>query len=205
MFEWKISKDIVDYQFAITQMEQRVADIIAGEKPEQIWLLEHPNIYTAGTSANSSDLLNPELLPIYKTGRGGKYTYHGAGQRIGYVMLNLKQRKVDIRSYLLNLEKGLVATLAEFGITARADRDNVGIWVGDDKIAAIGIRIRGGVSYHGFALNVCPNLEHYKGIIPCGITDGGITSMRELGVDAELSEIDKVLMEKFTELFSATV
>ncbi len=201
MIEWKTSVEPVAYPDAISQMEQRVAEIAGGKKSEQIWLLEHPDIYTAGTSANLDELLNPDILPIYETGRGGKYTYHGAGQRIGYVMLDLKRRKMDIRSYLVGLENWLIATLAEFGISARADRNNVGIWVGDAKIAAIGIRIRGGVTYHGFALNVSPDLSHYKGIIPCGIRDGGVTSMRKLGVNVALQEVDKVLRAKFTECF----
>jgi len=194
MIEWKTTKLPVDYPTAILEMEKRVDDIIHGIKPELIWLLEHPPIYTAGTSANPQDLLNPRF-PIHKTGRGGKYTYHGAGQRVVYVMLDLKKRDMDIRQYLNMLENWIINTLAEFNITANADRDNVGIWVDDEKIAAVGIRVRKWVTYHGFALNVSPDLSHYNGIIPCGIKEKGITSMEKLGVKTLLSEVDYILQK----------
>ena len=199
--EWKISEGLTPYLPAITEMEQRVEDIIAGRASELVWLVEHPPLYTAGTSAKEADLLSSDF-PLYNTGRGGQITYHGPNQRVVYVMLDLKKRDaMDIRAFVQNLENWLIATLAEFGIEGFTREGRVGVWVDDKgaekKIAAIGIRVRKWVTFHGVALNVNPDLSHYAGIVPCGIHGFGVTSMHEVGVQATMSEVDKVLKEKF--------
>lgn len=201
--EWKISEGLTPYLPAIAEMEARVEDIIAGRASELVWLVEHPPLYTAGTSAKSTDFLaNDQKIPLYNTGRGGQITYHGPNQRVVYVMLDLKRRNtMDIRAFVQNLENWLIATLAEFGIDSFTREGRVGVWVSDNgaekKIAAIGIRVRKWVTFHGVALNINPDLSHYAGIVPCGIRGFGVTSMHEVGVQASMSEADKVLEEKF--------
>ncbi len=198
--EWCASKGLTQYDAAIAHMQQRVVGIADGSTSEQLWLVEHPPLYTAGTSAKATDLLDTRF-PVHDTGRGGQYTYHGHGQRVVYVMLNLKQRYApnvpDIRHFVRTLEQWIIDTLAEFGIKGERREGRVGIWVAHDgtesKIAALGVRISRGVSYHGIAINVSPDLSHYSGIIPCGISQYGVTSMKALGAKATLTEIDHTL------------
>lgn len=203
--EWKISKGLTPYPDAVAEMEQRVEDIIAGNAPEMVWLVEHPSLYTAGTSAKEADLLSAEF-PLYHTGRGGQITYHGPGQRVAYVMLNLKKRNaMDVRAFVQNLENWLIATLAEFGINGEIREGRVGVWVktgtNEAKIAALGIRVRKWVTFHGVALNINPNLAHYAGIVPCGISGFGITSLHALGIPAMMEEVDSVLEKEFRKVF----
>lgn len=200
--EWRSQHDLVEYQDALAAMEQRVADIRAGSAPELVWLLEHPPLYTAGTSAAEDELLDAGRFPVHRTGRGGRYTYHGPGQRIAYVMLDLKRRGPDVRQFVRNLEGWVIATLDHFGVTGERRDGRVGIWVtgpdgAEEKIAAIGVRIRHWVTFHGLAINVDPDLEHFNGIIPCGIAGYGVTSLRRLGVTASLEDVDAVLHETF--------
>ena len=198
MLEWKISKGLVAYPEAMAEMEQRVADILAGRAPELIWLLEHPPLYTSGTSAKPADLLSPQGFPVYEAGRGGQYTYHGPGQRVAYVMFDLKKRgKMDVRSYVQSLEGWIIRVLAEFGVEGVVREGRIGVWVGtpqgEEKIAAIGIRIRKWVTFHGICINVNPDLSHYAGIVPCGISEFGVTSLQKLGVVANMEEVDAAL------------
>jgi lipoyl(octanoyl) transferase len=200
--EWRTASELVDFQDASAAMEQRVAGIRAGTAPELIWLLEHPPLYTAGTSAAEDELLQPERFPVHRTGRGGRYTYHGPGQRIAYVMLDLKRRGPDVRQFVRNLEGWVIAVLSQFGVTGERRDGRVGIWVAgqdgtEEKIAAIGVRIRHWVTFHGIAINVNPDLEHFSGIIPCGIAGYGVTSLDQLGVQASLEDVDAVLRETF--------
>lgn len=197
--EWTFSDQPIDYEGAVAVMEDTVADIRAGTSPEQIWCLQHPSIYTAGTSANPSDLLDKKF-PIFETGRGGEYTYHGPGQLVGYVMLNLKQRQEvpDIKQYVRSLEQWVIDTLAEFGIKGERREGRVGIWVvkpdgSEAKIAAIGVRVRHWVTYHGISINLNPDLSHFDGIVPCGIKGHGVTSFEDLGVKATMEELHEAL------------
>ncbi|HSR71759.1 MAG TPA: lipoyl(octanoyl) transferase LipB [Kiloniellales bacterium] len=212
--EWRRSAGPVEYPEAVAEMECRVAAIRAGEAPELVWLLEHPPLYTAGTSAPEGDLLDAGRFPIYRSGRGGRMTYHGPGQRVAYVMLDLKRRRPDVRAYVQDLEEWLIRSLARFGVTAERRAGRVGLWVArndiggphesearEDKIAAIGVRIRRWVSYHGVALNVAPDLSHFAGIVPCGLPGYGVTSLAELGVTPSMAEVDRVLRECFDEVF----
>jgi lipoyl(octanoyl) transferase len=204
--EWQVSDGPVDYAPAVAAMEARVEAIRAGSAAELVWLLEHPPLYTAGTSAKASDLLEPRLLPVHPTGRGGQYTYHGPGQRVGYVMLDLRRRGADVRAYVHGLEEWLIRTLASFGVKGERRAGRVGIWVAEaggreSKIAAIGVRVRHWVSFHGVALNVDPNLGHYRGIVPCGISEHGVTSLARLGVRADTAAVDRALRESFAEVF----
>jgi lipoyl(octanoyl) transferase len=204
--EWQVSGAPVAYEPAVAAMEARVAAIRAGAARELIWLLEHPPLYTAGTSARASDLVEPGLFPVHRSGRGGQYTYHGPGQRVGYVMLDLRQRGADLRAYVHALEEWLIRTLARFGIAGERREGRVGIWVDEgggreSKIAAIGVRVRHWVSFHGVALNVDPDLSHYRGIIPCGISEHGVTSLARLGVKADMSAVDAALRATFNEVF----
>lgn len=205
--EWTISDHPIDYEDAVAVMEDTVADIRAGTSPEQIWLLEHPPLYTAGTSANPADLVD-QKFPVYQTGRGGQYTYHGPGQRVAYVMLDLKKRQQapDIKQYICKLEQWVIDTLQEFDIKGERRQGRVGIWVektdangikSEAKIAAIGVRIRHWVTYHGISINLNPDLSHFSGIVPCGISEHGVTSFEDLGVNATISQLDTVLREKF--------
>jgi len=198
--EWKISKQPVDYTDAVQFMEERVNAIIAGQAGELIWLLEHNPLYTAGSSAKESDLLE-KRFPVYQSNRGGQYTYHGTGQRIIYVMLDLRKRGQDIKLFVKNLENWIIATLAEFGIKGEIRENRVGVWVAnaksEEKIAAIGIRVRKWVTYHGISVNISPDLSHYLGIIPCGINEFGVTSFAKLGLGTTMQEFDRVLQAKF--------
>jgi lipoyl(octanoyl) transferase len=202
--EWRIAGAPVDYAEAVATMEARVAAIRAGTEPELVWLLEHPPLYTAGTSAKAEDLVEA-IFPVHRTGRGGQFTYHGPGQRVGYVMLDLKRRGLDLTSYVRGLEAWLIRTLAQFGVAGERRTGRVGIWVakgGDEsKIAAIGVRIRHSVSYHGVSINLDPDLAHYRGIVPCGIKEHGVTSLRALGIGATMTELDQALARAFTEVF----
>lgn len=213
--EWRIGKALVPYPEALEAMEARVDAIRAGTAPELVWLLEHPPLYTAGTSARDGDLVAPDRFPVFRTGRGGQYTYHGPGQRVGYVMLDLARRGPDLRRFIHDLEAWLIVALARFGVTGERREGRVGIWVRrpdkgpgrEDKIAAIGVRVRRWVTFHGVALNNDPALEHFSGIVPCGIQSGpaspyGVTSLRDLGVTATMDEVDRALMSSFDEVFA---
>jgi lipoyl(octanoyl) transferase len=206
--EWRIFDEPLDYEQALTMMDERVAAISAGTASEAVWLLEHPPLYTSGTSARSEDLLNARF-PVYPAGRGGQFTYHGPGQRVAYVMLDLTQRGRDIRCLVQGLEQWVIDTLAAHNITAGRREGRVGVWVGrpdkglgrEDKIAAIGVRVRKWVTFHGIALNVNTDLSHYDGIVPCGISDQGITSFEDLGLLLTLPEVDSVLRRRFEAIF----
>jgi len=204
--EWRISDGLVDYPRAVAEMEVRADAIRAGTAPEQVWLLEHPPLYTAGTSARDADLVEPARFPVYRTSRGGQYTYHGPGQRVGYVMLDLKRRFPDIRRFVRLLEEWLITSLAEFNVRGERRDGRIGIWVvGSDgreaKIAALGVRVRRWVSYHGVALNVDPDLTHFAGIVPCGIRGHGVTSLAGLGITASMAEVDLALRKAFARVF----
>ncbi len=209
--EWRISDAPVAYPDALSFMEERVDAIHKSAAPETVWLLEHPPLYTAGTSAEEAELLDPDRFPVYQTGRGGRYTYHGPGQRVAYVMVDLTKRGNDVRAFVDNLEQWVIRTLARFNVTAGSRGDRVGIWVRrgapgnplsrEDKIAAIGVRVRHWVTYHGIAINLEPDLEHFSGIVPCGIAEHGVTSLWDLGVTATMPELDTALMETFGEVF----
>lgn len=206
--EWRISTDPVPYPQAVDWMEQRVAAIRNAGAADCVWLLEHPTLYTAGTSADASDLLQPDRFPVFTSGRGGEYTYHGPGQRVGYVMLDLKPRGQDIRRFVHDLESWVIATLAAFGVSGERREGRVGVWVvrddgREDKIAAIGVRVRRWVSFHGISINVNPDLDHFSGIVPCGIQEHGVTSLADLGIDASMAEVDAVLKQAFLAIFEA--
>ncbi len=205
--EWKTSSAPVPYPDALRFMEERVAAVRAGSAPECIWLLEHPPIYTAGTSADPDDLLDPRRFPVYRTGRGGQFTYHGPGQRVAYVMLDLDARGRDIRDFVWRLEEWLIQTLLDLGVRGERRQGRVGIWVdrGDgreDKIAALGIRVRRWVSFHGVSLNVAPDLDHFSGIVPCGIAAHGVTSLSALGRPADMASVDRALQAAFRCVFA---
>ena len=204
--EWSVAPEPVPYPDAVASMEERVAAILSLQAPEQVWLLEHPPLYTAGTSAQADDLLDPLGLPIFKSGRGGQYTYHGPGQRVAYAMLDLAGRgRMDLRCFVRDLEQWLIDTLAAFGVAGQRREGRVGIWVetggGEAKIAAIGVRVRRWVTFHGVSLNVDPDLAHYRGIVACGIREHGVTSLAALGVDATMDEVDRALQRSFDETF----
>ena len=203
--QWRFSHEPVEYPQAVAFMERRVAEIRNGKMPETVWLTEHPPLYTAGTSAKESDLIDPDRFPVFRSGRGGQFTYHGPGQRVVYVMLDLERRGRDIRAYVRALEGWVIATLATFGITGERRHGRVGIWVAHDgieeKIAAIGVRVRHWVTLHGIAINVHPDLSHFDGIVPCGISDRGVTSMRALGCNAEMEDLDAALATTFADAF----
>jgi lipoyl(octanoyl) transferase len=203
---WMVDRDPVDYPAAIAAMEARIAAIRDGRADEAVWLLEHPALYTAGTSARDEDLLDAGGMPVYRTGRGGQYTYHGPGQRVAYVMLDLKHRGSDIRAFVADLEEWLIQTLSVLGVSGERRAGRVGIWVdrGDgreDKIAAIGVRVRRWVSYHGVSLNVAPNLEHFAGIVPCGIREHGVTSLADLGLETDTETVHRALRQSFERVF----
>jgi lipoyl(octanoyl) transferase len=215
---WRIADHIVAYADAVAAMEARVAAIADGTARELIWLVEHPPLYTAGTSANPADLLQPDRFPVHATGRGGEFTYHGPGQRVIYVLLDLKQRGQDVRRFVAALESWIIAALWDFGIRGLRREDRVGVWVvrpdrpeiapgqpAEDKIAAIGIRLRRWVSFHGASLNVEPDLDHFSGIVPCGIAGYGVTSLVDLGLPVSMDDVDGVLRRTFEPIFGPTV
>ena len=207
--EWRISEAPVPYEEALATMEARAEAIANGTEPELIWLLEHPPLYTAGTSADPVDLISPDRFPVYQTGRGGQYTYHGPGQRVAYVMLNLKARKQDVRAFVQDLEHWIINTLDTFNVRGEIREGRVGVWVQrpelsptrEDKIAAIGIRIRKWVTFHGISLNVEPDLEHFSGIVPCGISEHGVTSLVDLGLPVSYLDADAALKSCFEGIF----
>jgi len=209
--DWRISDSPVPYETAVADMERRVAAIRDGQAPELVWLLEHPPLYTAGTSARAEDLLDPASLPVYRSGRGGQYTYHGPGQRIAYVMLDLDRFGHDVRCHVWRLEEWVIAALARFNVKGERRDGRIGVWIatpggGENKIAAIGVRVRRWVSYHGVALNVDPDLDHYRGIVPCGIDPAssghGVTSLARLRITASMAEVDMALRATFGEVFA---
>ncbi len=213
--EWEIASDLVAYEDAVARMEALAQGIAEDREPERVWLVEHPPLYTAGTSASDAHLLN-DALPVFKTGRGGEHTYHGPGQRVCYVMLNLNKRTQDLRLYVATLEQWIINTLDQFNIKGERREDRVGVWVRrpkkptlfdgtprEDKIAAIGIRVRKWITYHGIAINVEPELSHYEGIIPCGVEGHGITSLVDLGLPVTMEDLDIVLKQEFEKLFGA--
>jgi lipoyl(octanoyl) transferase len=214
--EWRVTDAPVPYPEAVAVMEARVAEILAGTAPELVWLLEHPPLYTAGTSARPADLLDPDRFPVYPTRRGGEYTYHGPGQRVAYALLDLDRRGRDVRAHVWRLEDWVIRTLAEFGVTGERRPGRVGVWVrrpdkaplpdgspAEDKIAAIGVRIRRWVAYHGVAINVEPDLGHFTGIVPCGITGYGVTSLVDLGLPVTMTDLDLALARTFPLAFPA--
>jgi len=214
--EWVISEGLVPYTDAVAEMEARAAAITAGSASERVWLLEHPPLYTAGTSARTGDLLQPDRFPVHRSGRGGEYTYHGPGQRVVYLMLDLNRRGPDIRRYVAELEAWIMATLARFNIAGERREDRVGVWVrrpekppladgsmAEDKIAAIGVRVRRWVTLHGISLNVDPELDHYAGIVPCGVSGYGVTSLADLGIPVSMAEMDAALKDTFPDIFGS--
>ncbi len=204
--QWRVSRGLTPYPEALSYMEDRAAKIIAGEVPEEVWLLEHPPLYTAGTSAQDRDLITPGRFPVYPAGRGGQYTYHGPGQRVAYVMLDLRQRGRDVAAFVRTLEQWIIDSLAEFNVTTERRCGRVGVWVAhadgrEEKIAAIGVRLRRWVSFHGIAININPDLSHFGGIVPCGISDHGVTSLKALGKYAKMDDMDRALKTYFENLF----
>ena len=213
--EWRVSDGLTGYEEAVATMEARAAAIHAGEADELVWLVEHPPLYTAGTSARTEDLLEPDRFPVFPSRRGGQFTYHGPGQRIAYTMLDLNRRGRDVRRFVWNLEEWVIRTLAEFGVTGERREGRVGVWVvrpekpplpdgspAEDKIAAIGVRLRRWVSFHGLAINVEPDLEHFSGIVPCGIRGHGVTSLVDLGLPVTMGDLDAALVRTFDTVFT---
>ncbi len=214
MVEWRITAGLTDYQDALAQMEARADAIAAGQADELIWLLEHPPLYTAGTSAKPADLVDPGRFPVFEARRGGEYTYHGPGQRVAYVMLDVGKRGRDVRAFVSQLEAWIIATLEQFNVKGERRDGRVGVWVvrddkpltalqekPEDKIAALGIRLRKWVSFHGLSINVEPDLEHFSGIVPCGIADHGVTSLVDLGLPVTLDDVDVALRKTFSDVF----
>jgi len=202
--EWRVSEGLTPYPAAVAQMEERVAAIGEGRAGELVWLVEHPPVYTAGTSAKDADLLDARF-PVFKTGRGGQFTYHGPGQRVGYVMLDLKRRKPDVRAFVHDLEDWLIRTLVQFNVKGERRDGRVGIWVArpgrEDKIAAIGVRVRRWVTFHGVSINVDPDLTHFSGIVPCGVSEHGVTSLHDLGLPVTMADLDVALKKSFRDVF----
>lgn len=204
--DWAISDGLTDYCAAVGAMEARAAAVADGA-PECAWLLQHPPVYTAGTSARETDLIDPDRFPVVRTGRGGQYTYHGPGQRVAYLMMDLRPRGRDVRAYVGDLEGWIIDTLDAFGVRGERRRDRVGVWVrrpggeGEDKIAAIGVRVRRWVAFHGISLNVEPDLSHFSGIVPCGVREHGVTSLAAHGRVVTMEEVDMVLRDRFEERF----
>jgi len=202
---WEVSDGPVPYPDAMARMDAHVEAIARGTEPERIWLLEHPTLYTAGTSAHDEDLVERERFPVFKTGRGGQYTYHGPGQRVAYVMLDLKRRGGDVRAFVAALEQWVIDTLDQFNVKGERREDRVGVWVRrearEDKIAAIGIRVRHWVTFHGISINVEPELSHFSGIVPCGIREHGVTSLVDLGLPVTMADLDVALKKTFAPIF----
>jgi lipoyl(octanoyl) transferase len=200
------SEGLTSYAEGLQRMEAEANAIAAGTSQELLWLVEHPSTYTAGTSAKLADLKSPYRFPVFQTGRGGQYTYHGPGQRVAYVMFDLRKRGQDVRAFVAGLERVIIGTLADFGVCGEVREDRVGVWVrhslGEDKIAAIGIRVRKGVSFHGLAINVSPDLSHFDGIVPCGVSEHGVTSFAKLGLRVTLPELDRALLQHFKKNFA---
>lgn len=207
---WAVSPGLTDYDAAVTAMERRAGAIAAGEAEELVWLLEHPPLYSAGVSAKPSDLLQPDRFPVFKSGRGGQFTYHGPGQRVAYVMLDVRARGQDVRAFVCALETWIIRALADLGVTAETRSGRVGVWVTraaparEDKIAAIGVKLRKWVSFHGISLNVAPDLEHFAGIVPCGIRDYGVTSLADLSLHTSVANVDAALVRAFNAIFGPT-
>lgn len=206
--EWRTASGLQAYQEAVAAMDGRVSDIRRGAADELVWLLEHPPLYSAGTSANPDDLLEADRFPVHETGRGGQYTYHGPGQRLAYAMIDLRERGQDLRAYVRGLEAWIIETLSVFGVTGERRDGRVGIWVAhpdgrEDKIAAIGVRVRHWITYHGISINVSPDLEHFSGIVPCGIGEKnlGVTSLADLGIAASMADVDAALKANFVKVF----
>ena len=215
--EWITSDGLTDYDTAVAFMESRAAEIAAGEAEECIWLVEHPPLYTAGTSAKIEDLTDPDRFPVYPSKRGGQYTYHGPGQRVVYVMLDVGKRGHDVRRFVKQLETWVISALAEFNVVGQIRDGRVGVWVerddkpltvtgskAEDKVAAIGIRLRKWVSFHGISINVEPDLDHFSGIVPCGITQHGVTSLVDLGLPVTMDDVDVALKRTFEEVFESS-
>ncbi|HEY2177590.1 MAG TPA: lipoyl(octanoyl) transferase LipB [Caulobacteraceae bacterium] len=209
--EWAMSAAPVPYPVAVAAMEARVAAIHAGEASELVWLLEHPPLYTAGVSARAIDLIDPDRFPVFASGRGGRYTYHGPGQRVAYVMLDLTVRGRDARAFVGALETWIIAALARLGVSGGSRCGRIGVWVErpgspprEDKIAAIGVKLRRWISFHGISLNVNPDISHFDGIVPCGISDHGVTSLRDLGLDVSMDQADEALAAAFANVFGPT-
>ena len=214
MVQWEISNSEVDYNTALEKMDNYVQKIISGEADEKIWLLEHPSLYTAGTSANKKDLVEPNRFPVFETKRGGQYTYHGPGQRVVYVMLDLNKRGKDVKKFVENLEAWIIHTLAEFNVAGQSRIGRVGIWVErpdkpkdvnglikEEKIAAIGVRLKKWITFHGLSINVDPDLSHFQGIVPCGIKEHGVTSLVDLGLPISMTDLDIALSKAFSKVF----
>ncbi len=214
MVQWEITEDKVDYETALAKMDNHVEKMIQGQAGEKIWLLEHPPLYTAGTSADRQDLVEPNRFPVFETKRGGQYTYHGPGQRVVYVMLDLNKRGKDVKKFVKNLESWITLTLSEFNVTGQSRDGRVGIWVErpdkplknngsieEDKIAAIGVRLRKWITLHGLSINLDPDLSHFQGIVPCGIREYGVTSLVDLGLLVSMHDLDNALKKSFSEVF----
>ncbi len=215
--EWRVEDSLTPYPHALAFMQERADAIRAGTACELVWLVEHPPLYTAGTSSRAEDLIEPERFPVFAAGRGGEYTYHGPGQRVAYVMLDLRRRREDVRAFVAALEEWIIRTLAAFNVRGERREDRVGVWVArpdrppsadgspaEDKIAAIGIRLRKWVSFHGIAINVEPDLSHFGGIVPCGIKSHGVTSLVDLGLPVTMADLDIALRAAFEEVFGQT-
>lgn len=206
VIEFFNSSELVDYKKSIELMEKRVEGINEDKASELLWFLEHPSIYTAGTSSNDKDLLNENLFPVFRTNRGGQFTYHGPGQRVAYVMLNVRDRDYNVKSFIRLLEQWIMNSLIDIGIKSFLIKGKVGIWVNnEEKIASLGLRIRKGISFHGISLNINPNLEHFSGIIPCGNENSGITSIEKIGLNIKKKEIDKILISNFKKTFEVKI
>ena len=214
---WRIADGLTGYEHAVAEMEREAQRIAEGSADELVWLVEHPPLYTAGTSADAKDLLAPSRFPVHGTGRGGEYTYHGPGQRVVYAMLDLKRRRPDVRAFVSALEAVVIGTLADMNVKGERREDRVGVWVrrperpplpggvpAEDKVAAIGIRLRRWVSFHGFSLNVDPDLEHFSGIVPCGISGYGVTSLVDLGLPVAMGDVDPLIRRNFEQVFGPT-
>ncbi|NJO32089.1 MAG: lipoyl(octanoyl) transferase LipB [Rhodospirillales bacterium] len=208
--EWRVSPGLVSYPSAMAQMDERVERVAAGQAPELVWLLQHPSLYTGGTSAVVSELLSPDRFPVYRTGRGGRFTYHGPGQRVVYLVLDLRQRGQDLRRFVWQLEEWLIRSLGRLGVVAGRRQGLIGVWVAtapdiDAKIAAVGVRVRRWISCHGVAINVTTDLRHFEGIVPCGVRDHGVTSLEALGSKLTMADLDAALALEFEPLLAPTV